>query len=89
MYATTASETLTVQKTGDGAVNLAVADLYDNEIPQHIIDAGFTRVTGGTKYNVTDANGDRDTTPISVAETTISETEIPGYLRKSSDNAGK
>ncbi len=67
-YSLYSSETLTVQKTGDGAVDLSVADLYNREIPRHIENSGFARVTGGTNYNVTDASGDRDTTLIPVAD---------------------
>ncbi len=79
-YSLYSSETLTVQKTGDGAVDLSVADLYNREIPRHIENSGFARVTGGTKYNVTDANGDRDTTPISVADN--GTVEITGTDKK-------
>lgn len=67
-YSLYTSETLTVQKTGDGAVSLPVANLYNNDIPQQIIDAGFTRVSGGTKYTVTNAEGVRDPTLNPVAD---------------------
>ncbi len=67
-YSVHSSETLTVEKTGDGAVNLSVADLYNKEIPKYIEDSGYTRVSGETKYNVTNAEGVRDNTPISVAD---------------------
>ena len=67
-YSVHSSETLTVEKTGDGAVDLSVADLYNKEIPMHIVDSGYTRVSGGTKFTVTNADGVRDTTLNPVAD---------------------
>ena len=79
-YSVYTSETLTIQKTGDGAVTLSVADLYNKEIPQHIVDSGFTRVSGGNKYTVTNADGVRDATLIPVADN--GTVEITGTDKK-------
>ena len=67
-YSVYTSETLTIQKTGDGAVTLSVADLYNKEIPQHILGSGFARVAGGNKYAVTNADGVRDPNLIPLAD---------------------
>ena len=67
-YSLYASETLMVPKNGDGAVTISVADLYNKEIPQHILGSGFARVAGGNKYAVTNADGVRDPNLIPLAD---------------------
>ena len=79
-YSLYSSETLTVQKTGDAPVSLAVNSLYDNEITQHLEASGFTRVSGGSKYTVTGADGVRDPTLNPVADN--GTVEITGTDKK-------
>lgn len=60
-YSVYSSETLTIPKSNSDTTLLTVANLFNNEKPQHLVNSGFTRVENGTKYTITDNDGTNPT----------------------------
>lgn len=59
-YSLYTSETLTVPIAAEGDTTVSISDLYTNPVVTDLLGHGYTLVTGGTKYTVTDEYGITD-----------------------------